>query len=90
MLAIVERQHELLRGERIRDAFGRYDVIGKVKTKRRGDRGRHEVRIRERRELDDPDPVGEFGQQAPCDLEAEARLADPSGAGQGDEPVGGR
>ena len=46
MLAIVQHQQELLRGERVRDAFGRYDVIGKIETERRGDGGRHEVGIR--------------------------------------------
>ena len=89
MLAIVEHQQELLRGERIRDAFGRYNVTGEVETELRGDGRRHEVGIRKRRELDSPDPVGEFRQQASCDLEAEARLADPSGTRQGDQAVGG-
>jgi len=56
MLAIVEHQQELLRGERIRDAFGQCNVIGEFESECRGDGDRHEVGMRERRELDDPDP----------------------------------
>ena len=37
MLAIVEHQQELLRGERIRDAFVRYNVTGEFEPERRGD-----------------------------------------------------
>jgi hypothetical protein len=36
MLAIVEHQQELLRAERIRDAFRRYNVIGEIETERSG------------------------------------------------------
>jgi hypothetical protein len=89
MLAIVEHQQKLLRGERIRDAFGQCNVIGEFESECRGDGDRHEVGMRERRELDDPDPVGEFRQQVSCDLAAEACLADTSGTDQGDEAVGG-
>ena len=80
MFTIVEHQQELLRGERIRDASGRYNGIGEVETELSGDGGRHEVGIRKRRELDNPDPVGEFGQQAPCDLEAEKNAAEARSA----------
>jgi len=62
MLAIVEHQQELFRGERIRDAFGRYSAAGEVETELSGDGDRHEVGIRKRRELDSPNPVGEFWQ----------------------------
>src|SRR5205807_560726 len=89
MLAIVEHQQELFRGERIRDAFGRYSAAGEVETELSRDGHRHEVGIRKRRELNNPDPVGEFRQQASCDLEPEARLADPSGTRQCDQALGG-
>jgi hypothetical protein len=89
MLAIVEHQQKPLRGERIRDAIRRCNVTAEIETERGGDGDRHEVGIRQRRELDNPDPVGEFGQQPPSDLEAEARLADPAGTRQGDQAVGG-
>src|SRR5438552_15376969 len=89
MLTIVEHQKELLRGESIRDAFGRYSAARGVETERSGEGGRHEVGIRKRRELDSPDPAGELGQQMPCDLNAKPRLADPSGARQGDQAAGG-
>src|ERR1700736_3039713 len=89
MLAIVEHEQELLRGERIRDAIRRCNVTAEIETERGGDGDRHEVGIRQRRELDRPNPVDEFGQQVPGDLEAETRLPDPSSTRQGDQTVGG-
>jgi hypothetical protein len=47
---------EIRRDERIRDAFGQCNVIGEFESECRGDGDRHEVGMRERRELDDPDP----------------------------------
>ena len=53
------------------------------------DGDRDEVGIRQRRQLDDPNPVGKSRQQVSRNLDAEARLADAARADQGDEAVGG-
>ena len=75
--------------ERVRDAMRRRRARSEFEPERGGDGDRDEVGIGERRELDDPDPVGKFRQQVSCDLEAEPRLADAAGAGQRDEAMGG-
>ena len=89
MLAIVEHKHELLRAERVRDGLRRCRARSEFEPERGSDGDRDEVGIGQRRQLDGPNPIGEFRQQVSCDLKAEPGLADASGAGQGDEAMGG-
>jgi hypothetical protein len=89
MLTIVEHQHELLRAERVRDAFGRYRTSRKIETEGCCHGGRDKTRIRQRRELNGPYPIGKSRQQASGYLKAEPGLADATGPSQGDEAVGG-
>ncbi|HTB47669.1 MAG TPA: hypothetical protein VK741_28885 [Acetobacteraceae bacterium] len=63
---------------------------GGFEPKRGGDGDRDEGGIRQRRKLDDPDPVTKVGQQAPRGFQGEARLADATNAGQGNDTVPGR
>jgi hypothetical protein len=51
-----------------------------------GDCGRHEPGIGQAHEAYEPDTVGEIVQQFGGDLDCEARLADATGSGQGEEP----
>ena len=39
--------------------------------------------------VDSPNPIGKSREPVSCDLQAEARLADAAGAGQGDQPMRG-
>jgi len=89
MLAIVEHNHDLLRTERVRRGLRRCRARNEFKPECGGDGDRDEVRIGQRRQLGGPDPIGERRQLLSCDLEAKPRLADASGAGQGDQAVGG-
>ena len=50
------------------------------------DDGRDEARIGDRSERDEGDAIGEVSGQVGGNLQGEARLTDPTGAGQGDEP----
>ena len=49
---------------------------------------RHQRRIAQRCELDQPDPIREGIQDILSDLEGQAGFSGPSGTGQGDQPVG--
>ena len=87
MLAIIEHEHQLFPGEGIRDTFSRNGAGGELKPERCGNGDRDKFGIRKWRELGDPGTIGKFWQKMPRDLDAEARLADPSLANQGDEAM---
>jgi hypothetical protein len=53
----------------------------------RGDRVGHRRWIGDRCQLEKPDPVGKFTGQLRCDLQRQARLADPAHPGQRHQPV---
>src|SRR6516162_6376963 len=62
-------------------------MVGAVEeTQRPGDHGHREARIQRRVELDQPHAVGRSILARPRDLDREAGLADPTGAGQGEQP----
>ena len=87
VLAVVEEQQEPLRTDGGADTVGRDAGAGQRQAEHRGHRHRNEIGCRERGELGEQDPVGKRRQQAAGDLQREARLADPPGPGQRDQPM---
>jgi hypothetical protein len=90
MLAGVQHQQQLPIGERLRYALRRNLTRAKLEPDRSGNRGGNERGIGERRELDQPHPVGKLRQHSTCHREREPRLADAAGASQGDETMRGK
>lgn len=79
MLKIIEYQQQLLAtdamGDRLRCDI---DATG-PQPKHLGHRGRHEVGIGQRRQLDHPPAVAEFPKDTACDLQREAVFPMPPG-----------
>jgi hypothetical protein len=68
VLTIVENQQKLFSLDGSCDGFGRYDVGFKSQPKRPGHRGRHEIGVRQRRQLDEPPAVGKLVEDTAGDL----------------------
>ena len=86
VLAIVQHDQETLGGHGRRHPLGRFRA-GECEPESHRDRGRHQPRIRQRRELGHPHPVRVARQVLPRDLQAQPRLADTTRPDQRDEPV---
>jgi hypothetical protein len=82
MLAIVEHKEQALAAKRRGESLSRPLSIAGPQPERRRDGAGREGGIRERRQLGEPDAIGEFRQQAPRDLERKPRLADAAAADQ--------
>ena len=87
VLAVVDHEQQLPAGERLGDGLDEGGVALRGDAEHRRDRRRHRVRVAHRRELDQPDAVGELARDLRPDLDREAGLADPADAGQRDQPV---
>ena len=88
VLAVVQDDEHLPPGERGDHALDRGGPAREPERERTGDGARHELRIGERPQLDQPDAVGEVGQQPPRDLERQPGLSNASGADQGQQAAG--
>ena len=87
VLAVVDHQQQLSAGQRRSDGLDEGNVSLRCDAKRGGDRRWHRVRVAQRRELDQPDPVGELTRDLGTHLERKPRLSDSANAGQRDQPV---
>jgi hypothetical protein len=78
MFAIIEDQERLVVAQDAgEDGVGRA-ARGGPNAERRRERARHERRIGQRREFDQPDTIRVGGQECHRDRQGEARLADPA------------
>ncbi len=87
MFAIIQHQQQVPGPDRGGDPLRNGRAIGNPETQRGPDGRRDEVRVRQRRQFDDPRPIRKFRPQTACHLDTQPRLADPAGSGQGDQPV---
>src|SRR5262249_55178384 len=72
------------------DAPGRNNAGYEFEPERPGNTDRDKLRVRQRRQLDDPDPIGKLRQQLSRDFDGESRLANASRASKGNEPIVGQ
>jgi len=69
------------RGARVRSAAARQRIFGSdLQAEHGGDRARHETRVTERCQIDQPDAMLVAGDQALCDGERDCGLADAPGS----------
>ncbi len=87
VLAVVEHDEQRLRAQRVGHVVVARGARQRRRAERAADRGRHFVRRRERRQLDDPHAVGEARAQLVRHGLRDARLADAAGPDDAHEPV---
>ena len=87
VLAVVDHEQELPAGEGLGQRVDEGCITLRRDTEHGRDRRGHRVRVADRRELDEPDPVRELGCELGAGLDREPGLADAADAGQGHEPM---
>ncbi len=87
MLAIVEHQQRLARAQVVEQRFHDGPPRLITQAKRRGDRLRHQGRVSQGSQSNEPDPVRIFRQQRFGRLERQAGLAHPARPDQGDQAL---
>ena len=90
MLAVVQYQQHLLAGQRPRQRLGRRQPRLLAHPQRRGHRRRDLHRVRHRRQLRQPRPVGEPARHLPGHLRGQPGLARPARPGHRHQPVIGK
>ena len=85
MFAVIEDQQRVLGAQRRDHEIHRRRLFGRVEFHRRGERGRHERRVFDSREVDHPHAVTERADASVRRFEREARLADAARTREGDE-----
>jgi hypothetical protein len=89
VLAVVEDDQGPPAGERLRHRVGERSALALADAQGRGDGLGEQVGRVERRQLDQPDAVGEAVGQAGDELERQPRLAAAGGTDQGQQPAAG-
>ena len=90
VLAVVQHQQHLPVADEPQQRVHRRAARLVGQAERAGGRDRHHVGIGDRRQIDVPDAVAEFGGDLGRDLHRQPGLARPAGTGQGDQPVVGQ
>ena len=86
LLKVVEHEQQVLIPEIAFETLGQRLASDFLDPKRLRDGSDHQVGLRDGRQLDEKDAVGEVGLQVTGYLQAQARLADAGGTDQGQEP----
>ena len=88
MLAVVQHDQDVLRGQRIDQRLGDRQARLPGDPQRSGNARRHRILVGDRRQLHQPDPVTRPVQQLGGHLQAQPGLAAPPGPGQRDQARG--
>jgi hypothetical protein len=89
VLAIVEHEQEVPVADAGRERLGGDPLAAKLQSQRAGHRGGNESGVGKRRQLDEPRPILEVGEQVADGLHGERGLSDPARPGQCHHPIGG-
>ena len=88
MFAIIEHKQKMSSTNGASDRLRR-NLAGDLQPERGGYRGRHEVGVGHRGQLDDPPPIFKVGEEVTDGFDGERGLPDATGARQGHHPIGG-